>query len=119
MERSKVNIPTNINYNWIAGFISGDGCFSVGIYKSSTNKVGYGVALQIIFTQHSRDEILFNKIKNLLGCGYIYKYPNRNIIKLNISNFKDIYYKMIPLFNEYNVKGVKYSNFQDFCKVAE
>jgi len=45
IEKSKVNIPTNINYNWIAGFISGDGCFSVGIHKSDTYKTGYRVKL--------------------------------------------------------------------------
>jgi hypothetical protein len=119
VERSKVNIPIIIDYNWIAGFMSGDGCFSVGIYKSSTNKIGYGVALQIILTQHSRDEILFNKIKNLLGCGFIYEYPNRNIIKLNISNFKYIYNKMIPLFNKHKIIGVKLLDYLDFCKVTE
>ena len=56
VERPKVNIPMNINYNWIAGFMSGDGCFSVAIYKSDTYKVGYRVKLQIIFSQHSRDD---------------------------------------------------------------
>jgi len=63
VERSKVNIPISINYNLIARFFSGDGCFSIAIYKSSTNKISYGIILQIIFTQHSRDEVLFNRIK--------------------------------------------------------
>jgi hypothetical protein len=26
---------------------------------------------------------------------------------------------MIPLFNKYNVKGVKNLDFQDFCKIAK
>jgi hypothetical protein len=63
--------------------------------------------------------VLFNSIKKVLGCGFIYKYPKRSAIILQISNFKDIYNKIIPMFNEYNIKGVKYSNFQDFCLVAE
>ena len=72
IERSKVNIFTNINYNWIAGFISGDGCFSVDIHKSDTHKTGYRVKLEISSTQHSRDEVLFINIKNVLECGFIY-----------------------------------------------
>ena len=26
---------------------------------------------------------------------------------------------MIPLFNQYKIKGIKSKDFQDFCKVAE
>lgn len=118
-KKPKANIPINIDYNWIAGFFSGDGCFSIGIYKSNTHKIGYGIILQIIFSQHSRDEILFNSIKKVLGCGNIIKYYNKNIIVLKISNFKDTYYKMIPLFTKYGIKGIKFIDFQDFCKVGE
>jgi len=119
IERSKVNFPISINPYWIAGFMSGDGCFSIGIYKSSKYKIGYGIILQIIFSQHSRDEVLFNNIKKVLGCGNIIKYSTKNIILLKVSNFKDIYYKMIPLFNEYKIIGVKSLDYLDFCIVAE
>lgn len=119
VKRPKVNIPTNINYNWIAGFISGDGCFSIGIYKSNTHKAGYSVRLEITFTQHIRDEILFNNIKNVLECGYIYINSNRNSIDLRISNLEDTYYKMIPMFYKHKIEGIKSLDFQDFCKAAE
>ncbi len=69
VERPKVNIHININKNWIGGFFSGEGCFSVGIYKSKSHKIGYGILLQVIFTKHLRDEILFNNIKFSLGYG--------------------------------------------------
>lgn len=119
IERSKVNFPTNINYNWIAGFISGDGCFFIDIHKSDTHKTGYRVKLQISFTQHLRDEVLFNNIKRVLECGFIIKYLKRNIIDLRISNLEDVYYKMIPLFNEHKIIGIKLLDFQDFCLAAE
>lgn len=119
VEKPKVSLPTNIDKNWIAGFFSGEGCFSVGIYKSNSHKIGYGILLQIIFTQHLRDEILFDSIKKTLGCGNIIKSLTKNIIKLNISKFEDIYYKMIPLFKEYDIEGIKALDFQDFCVVAE
>jgi hypothetical protein len=63
VDRPKINIPIYINYNWIAGFVSGDGCFFIGIYKSDTHKAGYYVILRIIFTQHSRNEVLLNRVK--------------------------------------------------------
>ena len=108
----------NINYNWIAGFYSGEGCFSVDIFKSKV-KVGYSVVLRVSITQHFRDVLLMNSIKNILSCGFVSKYSNRNAILLKISNFEDISYKVIPIFNEYKIIGVKSLDYLDFCLAAE
>jgi len=42
-----------------------------------------------------------------------------NIQREIISNYKDNYYKMIPLFNKHKIIGIKLLNYLDFCKVAE
>ena len=62
-EKLKANTLINIDYNWIAGFFSGDGCFSISIYKSNKYKIGYGITLQIAFSQHSRDEVFLIVLK--------------------------------------------------------
>jgi hypothetical protein len=62
---------------------------------------------------------LFNKIKKVLGCGNIIKYPKRNAIVLKFSNFKYTYYKMIPLFNKHKKIGIKSLDYLYFCKAAE
>jgi hypothetical protein len=86
----------------------------VDIYKSTYNK-NY-ILLRVIIAQHYRDKLLINYLMNTLNCGVVSKYYNA--IVLRISKFKDIYNKIIPLFNEYNIKGVKSLDFQDFCKIA-
>ena len=118
-EKPKVITPINIDYNWIAGFFSGDGCFCIGVHKSGKYKIGYSITLQIAFYQHSRDEVLFNRIKKVLGCGNIIKYPKRSAIVLKISNFEDIYKIIIPMFNKHKIEGIKSLDFQDFCLAAE
>nr|AWL21283.1 LAGLIDADG endonuclease [Gamarada debralockiae] len=60
-----------------------------------------------------------NNIKNRLKCGILSKEYFRNITYLTISRFKVIYNEIIPLFNEYNIKGVKALDFKDFCFFAE
>jgi hypothetical protein len=55
---------------------------------------------------------------NTLNCGVVSNNSNNAVI-LTISRFKDIYNKIIPLFNKYNIKGVKSLDFQDFCKIAK
>lgn len=118
-EKPKVDIPMRINKNWIGGFFTGEGCFSVSIYKSKFHKTGYGILLQIIFTQHLRDEILFDNIQATLGYANIIKYLSKNIIILKISKFEDIYKMMIPLFKQYGIKGTKTLDFKDFSDVAD
>jgi len=117
-EKLKVNTPINIDYNWITGFYSGEGSFLIDIFKSKV-KIGYSVVLRIAITQHFRDELLMNNIKNVLSCGFITKYSKRNTIVLKISNFEDVYYKIIPIFNKHKIIGVKLLDYLDFCLAAE
>lgn len=60
-----------------------------------------------------------NKLIDLFNCGNIFKHSNKKAIVLSISKFDDIYFKMIPLFNKYKIKGVKYLDYEDFCKAGE
>ena len=58
-----------------------------------------------------------NSLANTLKCGIISKHKN-NAVVLTISIFKDINNKIIPLFKEYDIKGIKAFDFQDFCRVV-
>lgn len=72
--RPLVQAPKIFNPYWIAGFTSGDGCFYISIYKSST-KLAEAVRLMFTITQHSRDELLMKNLVNYLACG---RYLARN-----------------------------------------
>jgi hypothetical protein len=113
VNRIKVNIPTIINSYWIAGFISGDGCFYVNITKSKDCKIGYSIKLRISITQHSKDELLMKNIANALKCGNVYKHSKDGVVFM-ISIFEDIYSIIIPLLNKYQIRGIKYLDFKDF-----
>nr|YP_010317386.1 hypothetical protein MRV96_mgp48 [Ciborinia camelliae]UNB14711.1 hypothetical protein [Ciborinia camelliae] len=57
----KVNRPVVDNKSiphgmWMAGFTSGEGCFLVSIFKSTTTKLGYTPRLRFSITQHSPSE---------------------------------------------------------------
>lgn len=51
------------------------------------------------------------------GCGNISKY--NNAFYYRVEKFSDIKNKIIPFFNQYQVKGTKYQDYLDFCKGAE
>ena len=60
---------------------------------------------------------LINALIKYLNCGNIYNYKNH--IEFQVGKFSDIYEKIIPFFNQYNIIGIKYNDFIDWCKVAE
>lgn len=115
--RSKVILPEEIDYNWLAGFISGDGCFYVNISKSSTCTLGYSVKLWLSLTQHVRDKLLLNKISQTLGCGTIYKHGEHTVV-FRVESFKDISSIVIPIFEKFPIKGIRHLDFKDFCLIS-
>jgi hypothetical protein len=54
--------PGNLGPNWVAGFVTGEGCFFIEI-KNSKTKIGFSVGLRFSITQHSRDTILFDNLR--------------------------------------------------------
>ena len=46
-------------------------------------------------------------------------YKNNNCFNLTVRKFSDINTKIIPFFIKYQIRGNKYLDFQDFCKVSK
>jgi hypothetical protein len=102
--------------NWLAGFASGEACFSINIAKSLNTKTGYRVWLSFKITPHSRDEELLNSLVKYLNCGSYYLNSKQNVGDFIFSRLTDINEKIIPFFEKYSIIGVKALDFSDFCK---
>lgn len=116
INKPKVEFTNIKNLNWIRGFVEAEGSFQVLIQeiKNRTN-----VSLRFSITQHIKDEVLLNNIVTYLNCGRYYKSPTRNEGQYLVTVFSDINEKIIPLFNEYPLIGVKKEDYLDFVKTAE
>lgn len=123
-------IETNtFDPNWLAGFVSGEGCFYITIFNSPTTKSGVQVQLAFQLTQDIRDTDLINSLKSYLGacwvacvlCGRIKTTSknNSNWLDLVVTKFSDIENKIIPLFEKYNLLGVKSQDFNLWCAGAK
>ena len=53
-----------------------------------------------------------------LGCGRIELNLKQSAVYFVVTNFQDIYEKIIPLFDKYPIKGVKALDYSDFKKIA-
>jgi len=89
------------------------------ILKSQTIKTGFSVSLRFQLTQHSRDIVLMQNLRNFWDCGNIIEDSKQPIVDFKIYKFSDIHDKVIPFFQKYPIQGVKRLDYLDFCRVAE
>jgi len=61
-----------LNPNWLAEFVSAEGCFYILITKSKTHSVGFQVQLVFQLTQQMRDEELLLSFIEYFNCANVY-----------------------------------------------
>jgi hypothetical protein len=103
---------------WLAGFVSGEGCFMVILINTSSNRLGFWVQLNFQITQHSRDIELMKSLIIYLDCGHYTTSSKHNRGNFVVTKLSDITEKIIPFFDKYKIVGVKSQDYQDFKKVA-
>nr|YP_010170355.1 LAGLIDADG homing endonuclease [Phanerochaete carnosa]QRZ60336.1 LAGLIDADG homing endonuclease [Phanerochaete carnosa] len=108
---------SDIKY-WVAGFVTGEGCFYIQTSKSKTHKLGIGVSLNFYVSQHIRDSYLLAGFEQLFGCGSYSVVKKSGIAKFTVRNIPDLTEKIIPFFEEYQIQGVKAKEFNDFKEAS-
>lgn len=70
---------------WLAGFVSAEGCFFIGMGKSLTIKVGVNVQLEFQLTQHIRDDKLILSLIDYWNCGNAHQ--SKNVFRYRVSKY--------------------------------
>jgi len=107
-----------IHPEWMAGFITGDGCFFIKITKGR-NKAGVGVQLVFQLTQHIRDEELLKSFVKFFKCGQYLKPITKEWGYFQCTKFSDNYNIIILFCIQHPIRGLKAKDFLDWVKVAE
>ena len=110
--------------SWIVGFVDGEGCFSVSVFKNRTSKSGFQVMPEFVITQGAKSLYVLEEIKNFFQCGSIFvnrRYDNHmeNIYRFCVRTLKDLDEKIIPFFQQNQLKTQKIKDFEKFCRVVE
>lgn len=116
----KTNLETNIPgvKHWMAGFVSGEGCFFIKTSKSKTHKLGMSVTLNFFVTQNIRDAYLLENFVQVFGCGSFSIVEKSGIGTFAVWNFSHIADNIIPFFEKYPILGAKAKDFEDFKEAS-
>ncbi len=103
---------------WVAGFVTGEGCFFIKTSKSNTHKLGTSVALNLLVVQNIRDAYLLECFIQFFGCGSYAVAEKSGIGTFAVRSFTDIVEKIIPFFDEYPILGTKTKDYEDFKEAS-
>ncbi len=109
---------------WIVGFVDGEGCYSISIFKNVTSKLGFQVFPEFVVTQGAKSLNVLEKLQSYFDCGTIYE--NRrtdnhreNLHRYCVRSLSDIQNKIIPFFEQYSLQSAKHQDFLVFCEVVK
>ena len=110
----------NYLYYYFAGFVEGEGCFSVSIKPHKQMKFGWVIDPMFSLYQHKKNRNILELFQKELHCGYIVeKQGNPDVLVFVVDNRRTLEEKIIPFFNKYQFLGTKWEDFLLFSKILK
>ncbi|MBM2816525.1 MAG: homing endonuclease [Ignavibacteria bacterium] len=104
---------------YLAGFIDGEGCFSVSVHPNPNAKFGWIIDPDFTINQHKQSHEFLKSIQKFLGCGKIYsKSPGKsNVLTYTVYSRKTIFEKILPFLEKHPPLSNKYKDFLIFKEI--
>jgi hypothetical protein len=108
----------NLKY-YLAGFVDGEGSFSVTICKSKYARLRWKIDPLFQVYQHKDNSRILHIFKDVFKCGYVSeKGGNPSCHVYCVDSIRDLLGIVIPFFEKYPLVGEKYNNFLLFKKIV-
>ena len=109
---------------WITGFVDGEGCFSISIFKNVTTKSGVQIFPEFVVTQGAKSLEALEKLQDFFKCGKIYENRRKDnhresLYRYCVRSKTDLRDKIIPFFQKYPLQTTKHQDFLIFCQVMD
>lgn len=106
---------------YLAGFVDGEGSFSVSIHKTpGRRRFGWWIDPFFQVYQHKDNSHILYVFKDTFQCGYVSeKGGNPSCFVYCVDKISDLQSVIIPFFERYPLIGEKHNNFLLFKEVVE
>ena len=112
-----------VQIGWIVGFVDGEGCFSISVFRNRTTRFGWQIFPEFVVTQSEKSLSTLKQIKKYFSCGNIFinrRYDNHKtpIYRYCIRNIADLEKEILPFFEKYKLQSAKQQDFEKFSVVV-
>ena len=109
---------------WITGFVDGEGCFSVGIFRNRILKNGWQVFPEFVVTQGEKSLFALEELQKFFGCGKIFvnrRHDNHkeNVYRYCVRSINELRDVIVPFFIQNKLRTAKSKDFQNFVQALE
>ena len=105
---------------WVVGFVDGEGCFSVPIFRNDTCRVGWQVQPSFTVVQGEKSVEVLHLLRRHFGCGQVGRNDRHDNHREAMHRFTvrargELELRIIPFFEEHPLHG-KGRRLREVCK---
>ena len=107
--------------DYVAGFIDGEGCFSVSVHPHPTVKYGRRWLIAPVFQayQHRDNVMILKAIRDFFACGAIApKGPRSSVVTYSVYRRRDLESVIVPFFERCPLQSKKQDDFMKFGEIV-
>jgi hypothetical protein len=107
--------------DYVAGFVDGEGCFSVSVHPHPTVRYGtrWLIAPSFQVSQHRDSVRLLEELRMFFGCGRVAtKGPRSTVMTYVVYRRSDLEVAIIPFFERHQLHSEKREDFRKFAKIV-
>ena len=112
-ETLRSTLFSNVEAQWVVGFVDGEGCFFIGINTHNEMTVGFQVLPEFTVVQHKRDIQLLYALKQFFQCGVV-RNNHGDRMAYRVRGLKHLQERIVPFFEKYPLKSKKWLDFLKF-----
>ena len=109
---------------WVVGFVDGEGCFSVPIFRNRTCRMGWQVQPEFSVVQSARSVEVLYLLKEFFGCGSVVRNGRHDdhrsdLYRYGVKSWDGLVNHIVPFFIERPLRTAKGEDFAKFCEVLQ
>jgi len=108
---------------WVVGFVDGEGCFCVPIFRQRSAKVGWQVQPEFVVVQAAPSACVLDDLQQYFGCGRVGVNRRRDnhhhdMWRWSVRSLVDLRERIIPFFEANPLRTAKAREFEKFSLVV-
>ena len=112
------NQQERLSGEWVVGFVDGEGCFGVPIYRNHLMTLGWQVRPEFAVAQSASSRSVLDELVSFFGCGKVYlnrRHDNHreDLLRYCVQRIQDLRERIIPFFEEHPLAHDETSEFRE------
>ena len=108
---------------WVVGFVDGEGCFSIPIFRNRSCRLGWQVQPEFAVVQGERSVSVLRALEKFFGCGVVSVNRRRDnhrqdMWRFGVRRLADLQERVAPFFEANPLRTAKAHDFMSFAAVV-